>query len=306
MNETAVRPSEESVEENLRADLARGRAATDTLHPVLRHLLSSQNSALFGDEVIARVRGMLGSLAHKLLAAAGIAPQHGETDALALALSRHSDVLAHLHALALEWQLAERLEQRFAIDPVVSPLLQAMIASPEAETQDLAMRLLAAQARWCQGQRRMQLAPAELPGELLHAALSCLSAVASHAGDDAEPHISASLGEDESRLALLARLVTSMGPAAGVALDMRHAGSALFATALALGSGDTREQVLLGAHDESLVRLAVALRSAGQSASAIGQQLLVLHDDAALPLGFDRLSVERARAILVGTRDASR
>lgn len=305
MIETSVRPSEQSVEESLRADLARGDALAGTVQPILQHLLGSDNMALFGDEIVARVRGMLHHLAGMLLTAAQVEPDIAMLDLLCGALSESPGMLAHLHATALEWQLAERLEQRFGVDPVVPPLLQALIASPEPQTQELAMRLLAAQARWCQGQRRMQLSRTELPGELLHAALLALRSA--HAGSEAaDARIRATYDEGTTRLGMAARLVASMGSAAGVALDLRHGGGMLFATALASGSGQARDVALLATHEAQLARLAVSLRACGQSPAAVGQQILMLHPDATLPSGFERLSVERAAAILSEAHHAGR
>ena len=63
------------------------------------------------------------------------------------ALAGSSALLSHVHSLALEWQLTERLQSRIALDPVLPPLVQALIASPEPATAELAMQFLAAQAR---------------------------------------------------------------------------------------------------------------------------------------------------------------
>lgn len=303
-----MRISGEPIEEGLRAELARGAAVANTVKPILRHLLGSESSSLLGDEILARVRGMQAHLARLLLAAAGEQQESGAEQELALseALIEDTQMLEHLHALAIEWQLAERLEQDFALDPVVPPLLQALIASPEAETQDLAMKLLAAQARWCQGQRRMQLAPTELPGELFHGALLALRSILSDTANDSEAQLRARYDEGTTRLGLAARLVTSMGSAAAVALDIRHGGSALFVTTLALGSGQSRDVSILATHQAQATRLALGLRAAGLSTSAVEQQLVLLHGEARLPAGFERLAIERAAAILSDTPDGRR
>lgn len=300
-----MRISGEPIEEGLRAELARGAAVANTVKPILRHLLGSESSSLLGDEILARVRGMQAHLARRLLAAAGEQRESGaeQESALSEALIEDTQMLEHLHALAIEWQLAERLEQDFALDPVVPPLLQALIASPEAETQDLAMKLLAAQARWCQGQRRMQLAPTELPGELFHAALLALRSILGDTANDGEAQLRARYDEGTTRLGLAARLVTSMGSAAAVALDIRHGGSALFVTTLALGSGQSRDVSILATHQAQATRLALGLRAAGLSTSAVEQQLVLLHGEARLPAGFERLAIERAAAILSDTPD---
>ena len=56
---TLAEPTLESVESMLRAELAQGDAMLSTAAPILRHLLVNDDLALFSDEVVARVRGML-------------------------------------------------------------------------------------------------------------------------------------------------------------------------------------------------------------------------------------------------------
>ena len=43
---------------------------------------------------------------------------------------------------ALEWSTAVRLQDRIGLDPVLSPLMQALVASSDAETSALAMQAL--------------------------------------------------------------------------------------------------------------------------------------------------------------------
>lgn len=307
MIEAAVRTNGESVEQHVRAELARGDATAATVQPVLRHLLGHDRTAILNDEIVARIRGMLSHLVQQLLPPGGSAGnRRGTEESLTHALAEHARILAHLHASALEWQLAEWLEQHYAIDPVVPPLLQALIASPEPDTQDLAMKLLAAQARWGQTQRRMQLSLAELPGELFHQALLTARSVEGDAFQGTEARLRAAYDEAATRLTLAARLVLSMGSAASVALDLRHGGSALFTTALALGSSQPREQAIFSAYEGQGVRLALGLRAAGLAPGVVEQQLLLLHGDATLPAGFERLSSERAAALLTEVADARR
>ena len=53
----------------LRQELARGDMALAGVAPVLSHLLSSPGQALVSEDVLARMRGMLGDLARQLLVA---------------------------------------------------------------------------------------------------------------------------------------------------------------------------------------------------------------------------------------------
>jgi hypothetical protein len=307
MIETAVRTNGDSVEHHVRAQLARSDASAATIQPILRHLLGRGRSSMLSDEVVARIRGMHGYLVQQLLplSLAGDVRTIAE-DRLTHALNESPQILAHLHAAAMEWQLAEQLDHNYAVDPVVSPLLQALIASPSPQSQELAMKLLAAQARWCQGQRRMQLSAQELPGELFHEVLLAVRSVVGDAAQTGEDRLRAGYDEGATRLGLAARLVTSMGSAGSVALDLRHGGSMLFVTALSLGSGQAREQAIFSTDEGQGLRLALGLRAAGLAAGMVEQHLLLLHGEAYLPSGFDRLNAERAAALLAEMSDARR
>jgi hypothetical protein len=311
MIDTAALPeADASVETVLRDELAHGDALVGTIAPILRHLLANDDHSVFGDEIIARVRGMLGDVAAQMLDAVASASgeseridhQPGQLASLAERFVAIPAFLAHTHALALEWQLTERLQARLGVDPVLSPLLQALIASTEPGTAGLAMALLAAQARFTQTQRRMQLPLAELPGDLLHAALIALRDVTDETEQalvqTAETSLRSAHDEARSRLGLIARLVSGMGGGATAALAVDHAGAALFLSALALGSGQERDMAVLSTNEGQLARLALALRAAGLRTPAIEEQFAALHPDIALPEGFEALGVDGAAALL--------
>src|SRR5205085_9206947 len=99
---------------------------------------------------------------------------HGRQDVLAQALCQDAGFLAHAHALALEAQLLDRLGARSGMDPVLSPLVQELAAGANAAVAALAMGVLAAQARFVQYHRRMELPLRDLPAELFHNALLAL------------------------------------------------------------------------------------------------------------------------------------
>lgn len=291
----------ESAEFLLRDDLARGDVMLGTVAPILRHLLASDDNSIFGDEIIARVRGMTSDIARQLLQGREDAePARDEAEYLFAELMRSSDFLRHIHALALEWQLTERLQSRLSLDPVLSPLLQALVGSRDGTTSGLAMKFLAAQARFGQSQRRMTLALTELPGDLLHGALLALRAIKGSGGtaDEAEAAIRAGYDEAGSRLGLVARLVTGMGGGVVAALTVSHAGVAIFLSALALASGQDRDVAVLSTSDGQVARLTLALRAAGLKPQAVEEQFVALHPQAAIPDGIDSLGVDRAAAIL--------
>lgn len=301
-----------SIESEMRDELAHADAMAGTIAPILRHLLANSEHSLFSDDILAAMRGMLADVARQLLdarCAAGEDPTPGQHSPAAIQqlvdnFAVQQSFLAHAHALALEWQLTQRLQARLALDPVLSPLLQALIASTEPPVAASAMALLAAQARFVQSQRRMQLPLTELPGDLLHAALIALRGTAEDDPDAlaqvtaAEQRIRAGYNEGRTRLGLISRLVTGMGGGAMAALSVTHAGVATFLTALALGSGQDRDLATLATNESQVARLALALAAAGLKPRGIEEQFAAIHPEVTLPEGFDQLGADRAAALL--------
>lgn len=313
MIDDAVHPADtHTVEALLRAELAQADAFAESVQPVLRHLLSTQGGALFSDEILARVRGMLGDLANGLLETQTghftLPAGGGEHEALVLALMNQRPLLAHVHALALEWHLTERLQTRLAIDPVVSPLLQSLVSSEDEAMQALAMTWLASQARWCQVQRRMELPFTELPGELLHGALQALRTILSGSADSSariaasEGAVRARYEEGASRLGLAAQLVMGLRNSAGMALDIEYGGFALFLTALSMCSGVTRDSLVQSTYEAQAPRLVLALRAAGVAADEVARQVLIFQPGQILPRGLETVSADMAASILVAGR----
>lgn len=312
MMDSAETAAPDTGDSALREQLARGDALLGSIAPVLRHLLVQEDSGLFSEEIVARVRGMVTDLATQLLDSVAAQdgnsgrPVHTDEDLAALTalIAADAALLGHVHALALEWQLTERLRTALGLDPVLSPLLQALLESSVAATAALAMHALAAQARFCQAQRRMQVPLPELPADLLHAALLALREFAAkrpgrtRRAVAAEAAIRREYDESRSRIALISRLVTGLGGGAVAALAIGHAGAAIFLTALAEGSGQERRLAVLATGQGQIVRLALALRAAGLKAEAIGAQLLALHPDAPLPAGFERILADRAAELI--------
>ena len=301
-----------SVEIVLRDELAHGDALIGTIAPILRHLLANDEHSVFSDEIIARVRGMMADVARQILTEIAIAAGNPDdrdhsaeqVSALVESLVGHGGFLAHVHALALEWQLTERMQARLALDPVLPPLLQALIASADAVVASSAMALLASQARFATSQRRMQLPLSELPGDLLYAALLALRG---HVGDDpaaqpaagqAEQAVRSRFDEGRSRLGLLSLIVTGMGGGATAALAITHAGVGIFLSALALASGQDRDMAVLATNEGQLARLALGLRAAGLKPQTVEQQFVSLHPEVALPTGFEQLGSDQAAALL--------
>jgi len=297
--------------------LAAARAGAANVVPILRHLLRSDDNSIFSDEIVARVRGMFLDVARQLVIALAEAAGHAEPEGwahqaageLAHVLADNPAFLEHFHTLALEWQWTERLERVRALDPVLPPLLQALMADTDPQVSAGAMGLLAAQARFCQNQRRMQLPLAELPGDLLHIALMTLRA---HVGGEgsadtyaliAERTLRARIDETRARLAQLGRVLDAMGGQAGAALAVDKAGVALFLTALARGSGLSREAAIMATIDSQLPRLVLALRACGLAPAAVAAAALVFHPEADITGSCAQITPAEASALLAQADD---
>lgn len=305
--ETMDLAADNTVEAILRDGLAREARALAAVVPVLRHLLSTEAQALVSDAILARVRGMMFDLAAQVLAIragrdpatrGGAAADPAARDALADRLMADEALLAFCHALAAEGLIAHRMQQRDAIDPVLSPLLQELIAAEDPAIAALAMTTLAAQSRFVQGQRRMELPLGELPFELFHRVTALIRTPGEGSADAAR--VQAGYDEAASRIGLLARLIAALrrGVVAGLSLD--HAGLALFASALAAATRHSREAAVLACHEGQAMRLALMLRAAGLTPSAIEHQLLLTDPAARLPRALSDLSGDRAAALLAG------
>ena len=324
MMESGNLASHQAVEALLRDELAHGNVVISTSDGILRHLLANDDNSIFSDEVVARVRGMITHIVDQvihtynlLLEEQGGLPNIDgdgepggtqgegfaqERELLITSLNAKPSIMPHLHALALEFQLIERLELRNSIDPVLSPLIQELIASNDGEMADLAMTALTAQSKFMQSQRRMELPLEELPADLFAAVLECTAASVS-TDDPANAaqlfeRLKANYDESKGRLGLLARLVHKMGRGAIAALSVSHAGVALFLSALGLSSGQTRDLAVGATTDRQLARLALSLCASGLKPQAVEEQFVYLHPTVALPEGFDQLRADRAAAML--------
>jgi len=298
MNRDGPDPSAAPAAEHpLRAELARAERVLGAIPPVLAHLVANQAHAVFSEEIVARTRGQVESLARSLVRATG---EDGAPDALrelTAALVEQPALVAHCHVLALEAQLAERLSREAGMDPVLSPLLQERIAAPDADVAATAMKLLAAQARFSQSQRRMEMPLGELPADLMPDVLLAFG-VACGAGAQTAAHaLRDGFDEAQGRAALLARVVLGLEQGFVPALNLDSAGVSLFLSAVALATGENRAAVALATADGQQARLALILAVAGLPVAAVEEVLLRLHPDAALPRALMALSRDEAIAL---------
>lgn len=302
----------ETVENSLRDELADSEISLVTTRPILHHLLAHADHDLFSDEVIARVRGMLTHIARQIMFFVARHQKIADRSALAdqwqgeiaTGLAANGSLVGFAHALAIEALTAERLSTRSGIDAVLSPLLQELVASQNGGQARGAMQALSAQARFMQQARRMELPLAELPLDDLNTVCAECEARLQDAFSDIADALTRVREEHESassRIDLLKTLINDLGREPQRALNIDHAGVAIFITALQIANEQSRETAvhLLGEHQ--FARLALSLRAAGLSASLVEEQFLYLHPDISLPDGFDMLRAERASSLLANS-----
>lgn len=284
-------------EARLQAELALGGRDLGAIGPVLRHLVARPDSSLFGEEIVARTRGMVELLALRLLRMAGQRAVDTHLPGLVGRLCDHERLLVHVHALALEGQVTAALGSR-GIDSTLPPLLQARMAGGAAESAALAMAVLAAQTRFVRSQQRMELDFAELPGDLLHDVLRIVADTTRAEGVAAVRAVQTGYDERKSRLALLAQVGLGLGDAFLAGLDPVQAGFALFATALSLVTGEDRDRVVVATARGHEARLGLMLAMAGLAPAAREATLLCLHPDAAPAGGWLVIDGHRAAELL--------
>ncbi|WP_298291137.1 hypothetical protein [Novosphingobium sp.] len=316
--EAAIDPG--AIERLLCDDLFHADQAMLHMGPILRHLLQNDDRSIFSDEIIARVRGMLADLARQLVQALGEAAGHADAAAwardagpgLAEMLAASQPLLHHLHMLAVEWQVAEKLQGTLGLDPVLTPLLQDIISSPGPDLAARGMNLLAAQARFGQAVRRMQIPLTELPADLHDETLGIMQryVAADPAGEAAAAQAEASLRKRRavtaSRIDLLDHVMAVLGAGRSAALQLEHAGVALFLSGLSAVAGISRETAIMCTTESQMPRLALSLVAANVGREGVVATFAALHPDIAVPAGIERLDPARASALLTNTSAEAR
>ena len=177
-----------------------------------------------------------------------------------------------------------------------------VVAADDNALASAAMASLTAQARFAQTQRRMELPLSELPGDLFHDLLLACREYSDQLRSDAmiraEAKLRNNFDEGAGRLSLMARVVAGMGQGGLRALDIDRAGAALFLSALAARSGQTRIATVLSTHPRQTVRLALGLRAAGLDSADVERQILRINPKADPPTGISELAPEEARRLL--------
>lgn len=299
-----------AAEAALREHLAQANQVLGSVAPIIAYKLESPGQPLVNDSIVARLRGMLENLALQVLVAANgtsnrTRPDQQDIDLLASIFAGNERILGHLYALAMEGHLAERLEQRAALNPVHSPLLQKLVASDKPRLAELATDVLSSQARFMQQQRRMELSITELPPEVFFVLLEERENGAGCSNIDLSTSsigaLRDSYDEAETRLGLFARLISMMSGGAVAGLELENAGLSLFASSIAALTDQPRDITILACHERQAVRLALGLRAAGQEEEAIERQLVLLEPSEWFPPGLATLPPERAASLLDDT-----
>lgn len=290
----------------LRELLALGEQTRRSLPQQLRHRIGFADPSLFDDELIARTRGLLVHLTAQI--AGGRPPGSGTADhlkardAILRALFDHPAMLAHCHALALEYRLTRRLGEQADIDPVLPSILQEMIASPHEATSRLASTVLAGQTRFLSNMERMQLPLRQLPGELLHDVFAIGRQWLGEPiiADAVEQAVRTSYDEGVTRAALLGRLVNTAQYPRARGWQLQEAGVPLFLASLALAGGLSLHEAALLTTESQIARLALTMRTLCCNPGAINRNLYILHDEIALPL-IAGMEPDAASTMLAGT-----
>ena len=286
-------------DERLRRAVLRGDNALATSAPILRHLIGDRDNALFSDAIVAHVGGMTAHVVQQLLS--NDPSYHDQHSRLLSKLLEKQQFVTACHAFAIEYRLAERLRDVHDIDPVLTPILQALIGSDNSDLSALGMAVLTSQARFMQQQRRMELPLTELPGELFAVVVDLRNSVVSK-GDSGTTSF-ADYDEANGRMALLDRLVCSIGQGASATLALDHAGVAIFLSGVAHLSQQHRQIIALSTDEGQIARLGVSLRAAGLRAAEIAKQLDLLHSHTGPMAAIEQLRIDQAKEILATSFD---
>ena len=163
------------------------------------------------------------------------------------------------------------------------------------------MHVLAAQSRFLHTSRRMELPLAELPAELFHIAATCL-AEQDYADQEAvvatRKTLFSQYDEGAARIAQITRLALDMSDDTAALSRLTEAGVAIFATALALECGQSREHTILAMGQKEPAQFIVMMRAADLPPAAVSQALATLHPHVDLDPELSALSSQEAAQML--------
>lgn len=153
-----------------RAAMAEGVPAPATDRPtdltVVRALMADPGARHFSPKVLSLTHNLASGLVAEMADHHALLGQPERQDAMTATLLADDEFLAHLYELAVEVDLLDRRAVMLGEDPVLSPGLKALAADQDASLAALAVRFVAAQARFVSQAARMQIAAAQLPATL--------------------------------------------------------------------------------------------------------------------------------------------
>lgn len=280
-----------------------------TLPEQLQHRITLGDPVLFGDEVVARTRGLLLHITEQVAGArpgASRAVPHEldarsaeQRDAILQAVFADPALLSYAHASALEYAVTCRLAEEADLDPALSPLLQDLASRTDQAVSKLATAVIATQSRFLTDMRRMQMPLRQMPGELLHTALAIGRTYSDNAllADAIDQAVQVSYDEGATRLGLLTILANLDNFPRQRGLRLEDAGVALFVLGLSSVPGMAYEDAVLLLTRQQMLRLALVLRGAGCSSRTVNHNLFLLHEQVAAP-AVAGMSRERALELL--------
>lgn len=308
MNGNAMnRSSAVEVELAMREALSKSDTAFQGIAPVLNHMLDESWPTIVTEESLAHVRGMARGLTEELSASGTQDAPINESglEAFGQKLLGDSSLLQHCFTLAIEGQVMEQLAGDQAIERVLSPLLQELVGSENQTTAELAMSCIAAQSRFAQSHNRMRTQLAELPPLLFHSVLSKWQEfVAKHQPGmpiRAVEALRKQYDESATRVAIMERLVSTIGSGSRAALDLSHGGFSLFVTAVAKASSQPRDHSILACKELASPRLGLSLKAAGLELNEIEETLALLGDATLSVSGIGQILPDQAQSILNDT-----
>ncbi|MXP25293.1 hypothetical protein GRI39_04440 [Altererythrobacter indicus] len=263
---------------------------------------------LFSDRIVAHSRGMLSNIAYQLVTYLEdnsnnnnkISVFSDKVDELYNSLLSDQEVLDFVHAEALEWQLADRLETQLGLDPVTPPILQELVRSDQVELAQLAKDVQAVQANAAQMARRMEMPLKALPADIFHKVLlifekGYIETQQAHTVAQLCVSLRETYAERKRRINKIARMLLLMGRRLREALFIEKAGVAIFSTALAAASGEERRRLIYTLSESQASRLGLTMRAAGLSEEEINEQIALLHPGLSVDIPFDRIAYSNAR-----------
>ena len=133
---------------------------------VVRALIAYPGARYFSPKVLSLTHNLASGLVAEMAESSALLALPERQDAMTATLLADDDFLAHLYELAVEVDLLDRRAIMMGEDPVLSPGLKALAADQDASLAALAVRFVAAQARFVSQAARMQIAAAQLPAPL--------------------------------------------------------------------------------------------------------------------------------------------